>query len=139
MVAAVDRHMETKEGMEEGAGQIVGRMEDILFRVFVQLRVGDLSDRAVKIEIDKLHALADAEDGLFLLKKQLQRAELFYREREIGIGVKAAAGVREVRERTGGAVAVSSMKSVTWGSRRTDGNVRFFAIAGGRLQKGHIV
>lgn len=85
MVAAVDRHMGAEEGMEEGAGQIVGGVDDILFRVPVKLRIGDLSDRAVKIEIDKLHALADAEDGLLLIEKQLQRAELFYCERKIGV------------------------------------------------------
>lgn len=65
MVAAVHKHIGAEEGMEKMAGQIGGGMEYILFRMSVQARIGDLYDRAAKVEVDELHSLTDTEDRLF--------------------------------------------------------------------------
>ena len=76
-MGAVDQHMETEEGMEKGTGQVVGRMEGVLFRMPVHVLVGYFPDRAAEIEVDELHALADAENGFLLFQKQMKGAKLF--------------------------------------------------------------
>lgn len=67
MVTAVDKHMGTEQGMEKIALQIIGGVEYIFFRMPVEFRVRDFFDRTAEIEVDQLHAFADAEDGLVLL------------------------------------------------------------------------
>ena len=83
-MAAVHEHVRAKKGMEKIAGQIVGGMEYILFRMSVQPGMGNLSDRAVKIEVDELHPLTDAEDRFFMLIEQIQCAQLFQCEQHVG-------------------------------------------------------
>ncbi len=64
VMIAVDHHMWTEKGMQKRTGQIFGRMKNICVRVLVQLSVGNFSDGTMKIQIDQLHSLADAYNGL---------------------------------------------------------------------------
>jgi len=76
MMGTVDQHMRAKEGMEKGTGQVVGRMEGVLFRMPVHVSIGYFTDRTAEIEVDELHALADAENGFLLFQKQMKGAKL---------------------------------------------------------------
>lgn len=93
MMIAVDKHMGTEEGVQEMTGQIVGRVKHVFLRILVQFPVAHLSDCAAKIEVDELHALTDAEDGLILLIEQIQCMELFQSERHVGRGNMAETAV----------------------------------------------
>lgn len=76
MMGTVDQHMRAKEGMEKGTGQVVGRMEGVLFRMPVHVLIGYFTDRTAEIEVDELHALADAENGFLLFQKQMKGEKL---------------------------------------------------------------
>lgn len=80
VVAAVDEHVGTEKRMEKGAGFVVGRMESIFSRYLMQTRMGHFSDSPVKIEIDKLHSLADSKDRFVHPVKQMQGVKLFQSE-----------------------------------------------------------
>lgn len=84
MMAAVHEHVRAKKGVEKIAGHIVGGVEYIFLRILVQLSVGHFPDRAVKIEVDELHPLADAENGLVLPAEQVQCAKLLQCEQHVG-------------------------------------------------------
>ena len=71
MMIAVDLHMGTEEGMEKRTGQVIGGMVDIFFRFLMQGLIRNLPYGAMKIQVDELHAFADAENGLFLFIKQM--------------------------------------------------------------------
>lgn len=77
MMAAVDEHMGTVEGMEKTAGLVVGGMEGISLRMLMEVPVGDMADGTAKVEVDQLHPLTDAKDRLVHFVKQVERIELF--------------------------------------------------------------
>lgn len=93
MMIAVDEHVRAKEGVQEMAGQIVGRVKYVFLWILVQLSVAHLSDCAAEIEVDELHALADAEDGFILLIEQIQCVKLFQSEHHVGSGNMADTAV----------------------------------------------
>lgn len=76
MMIAVDQHVRTEEGMEKRTGEIIGGMVYILFGMLVQFAVGNFSDRAVKIQVDELHTLTDAENWFVHFIKQIQSVKL---------------------------------------------------------------
>lgn len=96
MVAAVEQHMGTEEGMQKGAGQVVGWVEGIFSRMPVQRPVRYFPDRAAEVEVDELHAFADAENWLFHFRKQIERMELFQIEGRVR-GIVSCAGSRQIR------------------------------------------
>lgn len=121
MMIAVDEHVRAEEGVEKVTGQIVGGVKDIPLWILVQLSVAHLSDRAAKIEVDELHALTDAEDGLILLIEQIQCVELLQSEFHVGrrnmadtavIIFSAYAGKRA--KRTAGCTGIAGRHTEKW-------------------------
>ena len=86
VVAAVYQHVKTEKCMKKAAGLVIGRMKDVSVRMLMERPVCDVSDGAAKVKIDKLHSLADAENGLFLPSEKIQGRELFQAEEEIRCG-----------------------------------------------------
>ena len=106
MVAAVEQHMGAEEGVQKGAGQVVGRVESIFSRMPVQGTVGYFPDRAAEIEVDELHAFADAQYRFLLPAEQVESVELFQIEGRVR-GVVSGAGNRQIRfERDGSRIRI---------------------------------
>lgn len=84
MMVTVDENMRAEEGMKKMTGQVVGGVKNISLWILVQFPVTYFPDRAAKIEVDELHSLTDAEDGLTLLIEQIQCVKLLQSERHVG-------------------------------------------------------
>lgn len=111
MVAAVEQHMGAEEGVQKGAGQVVGRVESIFSRMPVQGTVGYFPDRAAEIEVDELHAFADAQYRFLLPAEQVESAELFRIEGRVR-GVVSGAGSRQIRfERDGSRIRILAVRN----------------------------
>ncbi len=93
MMIAVDYHMRAKESVQKRTGQIFGRVKDIRAPTLMEGMVGNFPYGAVKIQIDKLHPLADAHDGFFHTEEQIKRRKLFQiKSRQTGGGTISDSG-----------------------------------------------